>query len=365
MNFEFYSGNILIYSGLLLSLILAIVYLLKSKSYKANIWLALFFLLSAFVFAAKLFNNQLSVEHLGLLTEASVPIHILQILCIYFYMYLILNVSARIKYIQLLHFLPLVVLVLATNLIKEPQTQLNVENSFEFDVMNSAGMDGLDLAIILYVYFIVYVALIYLQFKNYIKTHSPLNKKQESLKNWISALITISVIYIVVVGALYVFGVSGEFNFYTSEILVFILIVITIKLLSYPRIFDTEIIASNERNRLSGPQKIELMADLDAMMKTNKLYLQNDLKLAHLSAQLDIPEHIISLTIKEHTSKSFRDYINSFRVLKAKEILQKSYGLYTIEAIASQAGFNSRASFYNAFKKQTNKTPKAYVESLK
>jgi len=53
---------------------------------------------------------------------------------------------------------------------------------------------------------------------------------------------------------------------------------------------------------------------------------------------------------------SFPDFINSFRIEEAKKKLIEPNPA-TIFAISLDVGFNSKAAFYTAFKKNTQMTP--------
>ncbi|MGK0448800.1 MAG: YesN/AraC family two-component response regulator, partial [Polaribacter sp.] len=90
--------------------------------------------------------------------------------------------------------------------------------------------------------------------------------------------------------------------------------------------------------------------------------------LTTLSKEFNLSEGYISQLINNNSDLNFNDYINSLRVNEAKEMLFNiEYENYTIIAIGLEAGFNSKSSFYSAFKKFTNKTPneyKKYVRNL-
>jgi len=63
--------------------------------------------------------------------------------------------------------------------------------------------------------------------------------------------------------------------------------------------------------------------------------------------------------INEQYQMSFYEYVNSFRVEFAEKLLrEKADG--SIADIATESGFNNRASFNNYFKKQTGLTPSKY-----
>ena len=72
--------------------------------------------------------------------------------------------------------------------------------------------------------------------------------------------------------------------------------------------------------------------------------------------------YIVSQILNQHFKKSFFDFINEARVQEAI-ILLKTFDpkVDTIENIATEVGFNSRASFYRSFKKVTDKNPTDFV----
>ena len=59
----------------------------------------------------------------------------------------------------------------------------------------------------------------------------------------------------------------------------------------------------------------------------------------------------------------FSDLVNSYRVELAKETLIKDKHL-SVEGVALNSGFNSRATFYRVFKKHTGFSPTEYLNSL-
>jgi len=56
--------------------------------------------------------------------------------------------------------------------------------------------------------------------------------------------------------------------------------------------------------------------------------------------------------------QTFFDYVNRWRVQDAMRLLEQSSE--NVLTISNEVGFNSRSSFYTAFKKVTGNTPTAY-----
>lgn len=96
---------------------------------------------------------------------------------------------------------------------------------------------------------------------------------------------------------------------------------------------------------------------LKTAIEVDKEYKNPELTLKILADKLNSPSYLVSQTINLFYKKSFFDLINERRVQDAKERLMASPLPDKIETIAYDAGFNSRAAFYRAYKKYTGETP--------
>lgn len=97
-----------------------------------------------------------------------------------------------------------------------------------------------------------------------------------------------------------------------------------------------------------------------------KPFLDPQINLTKLSADLNACSHNISLTINMRFNMNFFDLINSYRIKEAKMMLADVNNRnLTIEAIGQECGFNTKSAFYRAFKKHTDLTPTEYIQSLK
>jgi len=96
-------------------------------------------------------------------------------------------------------------------------------------------------------------------------------------------------------------------------------------------------------------------------METEKPYIQNDLTLQELAGMLDMRPHNLSEIINTRLERSFYDFVNGYRVEEVKRRLaDPALANYTILAIAFDAGFNSKSTFNEFFKRQVGETPSAY-----
>lgn len=117
----------------------------------------------------------------------------------------------------------------------------------------------------------------------------------------------------------------------------------------------------------SGPAGVpgKYQKDLERLshhMRTQRPYLDAELSLQKLANGIGLPDKLVSQLINQHLGKHFFDYINEFRITEAKALLQNERELTVLE-ILYQVGFNSKSSFYTAFKKETGQTPTSYRKS--
>ncbi|KAB2847074.1 MAG: helix-turn-helix transcriptional regulator [Melioribacteraceae bacterium] len=98
-----------------------------------------------------------------------------------------------------------------------------------------------------------------------------------------------------------------------------------------------------------------------AKVENENLYLDPNFTLAKLSESVSIPTYIISQVLNVKMEKNFSEFINFYRIEKAKILLDDPGNQnYKIANIAYDCGFNSLSAFNTAFKKNTNQTPSQY-----
>ena len=101
--------------------------------------------------------------------------------------------------------------------------------------------------------------------------------------------------------------------------------------------------------------------EIDAYVFTKQKFLDPYLSLDSLSKELEMSTSNLSKIMNSFAGSNFSDYINKYRIEQAKKLLYDSdFSRYTIVAIGLECGFNSKSTFYAAFKKFTNKTPNAF-----
>ena len=100
-------------------------------------------------------------------------------------------------------------------------------------------------------------------------------------------------------------------------------------------------------------------------MEIEKIYRDESISLQSLAEKIAITHHQLSQLLNEKMNKSFPDFINTYRVEEAKKLLQDpKWADRKIISIAFEVGYNTKAAFYNVFKKYTNKTPSQYKREI-
>lgn len=106
---------------------------------------------------------------------------------------------------------------------------------------------------------------------------------------------------------------------------------------------------------------------LEEQLTLHRRYEEKDISLASLARSIGISSHKLSSLLNNHYQQSFVDFINSYRVKSIREQLAqpRQEQPFTIEALASYAGFSSRSAFYNAFKKLVGVSPAEYAQQAR
>ncbi|UCH95364.1 MAG: helix-turn-helix domain-containing protein [Candidatus Aminicenantes bacterium] len=105
----------------------------------------------------------------------------------------------------------------------------------------------------------------------------------------------------------------------------------------------------------------ECTKKLTHLMEVEKIYQDESLSLQSLAEKLSINHHQLSQLLNEKLNKNFSDFINTHRIEEAKKLLRDpKWEDRKIISIAFEVGYNTKAAFYNVFKKYTNMTPTQY-----
>lgn len=108
----------------------------------------------------------------------------------------------------------------------------------------------------------------------------------------------------------------------------------------------------------------ELLKKLEKFENDNE-FLNNNLSLALLSANLNTNTKYLSHIINKHKKKDFSSYINELRILYIVQKIKKdpNYHNYKISYLASECGFSSHSKFATVFRNTTGLTPSSFLHT--
>ena len=105
------------------------------------------------------------------------------------------------------------------------------------------------------------------------------------------------------------------------------------------------------------------MQALDRVMRHEEAYLDPKLTLPLLAGRVGCSVNHLSQVINAGFGMSFFDYVNRYRVKRAKRILRNLDHHAAVLKVAYSVGFNSNSAFYTAFKKRVGMTPAQFRQS--
>lgn len=112
------------------------------------------------------------------------------------------------------------------------------------------------------------------------------------------------------------------------------------------------------------PISNDLKARLEDLMMRERIYTDGDLNLALLAEKMGISIHELSALLNNGYGQNFNQFINTYRVTLAKELLlSEKHAHLSILGIAFEAGFNSKTTFNTTFKKATGVSPSDWKKS--
>ena len=102
-------------------------------------------------------------------------------------------------------------------------------------------------------------------------------------------------------------------------------------------------------------------------IKTTILYIQNtppqDISLDSIAKRFSYNKAYFTTLFKKNFGVPFIDYVNSYKISKAREYIRN--GNYNLNEVAIECGFNYYAYFFKKFKLITGVSPSDFVEQCK
>jgi len=358
---------------------LLVVFLLtaKTKNKISNILLSLFLLVNA-QDASGLFASYFlypKFPGLGMLFNSSV---FLKMPLLYLYVLSVIYSDFKFQKKHLWHILPWLI-----NFIILIPRYFAVDFDDKLTFLNENIIEKKPEIIISYflvhIQMVIYFIWSFIAIKKY-KTLLLENYSNASLFNytWLFQLISIFAFeaFFATFKNILLFAHSETIYFYTMIILQITLLIllcwIVLKALHNPELFrginsnmqlvkQLVIESPVSHNSLNTEKELDEIVLLKNHMKEAEPYLNAMLTIDDLANQIEIPTKDLSVLINHNLNKHFFDFVNEYRIEKAKELLvSEDRKGHTVLEILYEVGFNSKSSFNTAFKKYTQVTPTLY-----
>ncbi|WP_420603348.1 helix-turn-helix domain-containing protein [Flagellimonas sp.] len=162
----------------------------------------------------------------------------------------------------------------------------------------------------------------------------------------------------------YMGNLAGFFSFYIGGALFFSLLIYLFSFLFLQK--HAFRLGKYNTSTLDRSSSQELMDGIRSLFIKEEIFLDNSISLESIAERLNIPPRKLSQCINENEQKNFSDFVNGYRIEKAKAMLSDpKYAQEKIIAIAYDCGFGNVTSFNLAFKAKTQLTPSQFRNKSK
>lgn len=200
------------------------------------------------------------------------------------------------------------------------------------------------------------------------------NTNEIDLK-WLEHIILLVLLISIIISVYNVVFSLSSLNVFINLVFVFVVFMFAYYTLKQKEIFPldekqrNEIISIDDEKQLlemkrkiiSDQELLAIKTRLNDLMQEHRPYLDSELNLIKLAELLQLTSHQLSYVINTGFNENFFQFINKYRVERAKELLaSESMNTYSILGIAFESGFSSKTSFNTTFKKITHQTPSEF-----
>jgi AraC-like DNA-binding protein len=110
----------------------------------------------------------------------------------------------------------------------------------------------------------------------------------------------------------------------------------------------------------------DLSENIKKYLIKEKPFINPDFSISDIALAMQVPQNHVSYCINDIMQTKFSTLKSDLRINYAVELLSGNLKeSFTIEGIAQQSGFKTRASFYNAFKEKTGMNPTDFIDAKK
>ena len=313
----------------------------------------------------------------------------------YLYTRAVLYNEKKIKALDLLHFIPFIIVTL--NYLSFFFMPINEKRKLVIDIINNLDLSyKINIGFInetnlfllrisqLSIYIIFQWRLI-LKFKRVYRVEQ-IEKQIKDILKWLKIfawcctanLFALFSIMILVILNISIFNNWGLINLIPLTFIVVSFFIICTYLLTHPNILNGlpfvkyKSMASNliENETSQIPYVLENfdteIQKINEYFENEMPYLNKNLSIIQVAVALNMPIRELSYILNNHYNFRFTDFVNDYRIKYIINKINESYLVeFTIESIGLEAGFSSKSGFYKSFKKLYNTTPSEYFNKLK
>lgn len=194
----------------------------------------------------------------------------------------------------------------------------------------------------------------------------PGNRKLDGIFKWLKTILAVFIlIWLMFLGSSFVYTFFEEPML--SDILtitgLFLLVALSnltlFIMFRSPEYFYSNLYLKQNNGNGSSLSKAQYQ-ELCDIITSQKLYQNPDLKVGDLASKISLSARNTSRLISTYHGGNFNDFINSYRIEEAKNLLANKGNDMTILTILYESGFNSKSVFNTTFKKIVGKTPSDY-----
>lgn len=393
----------LLYITILGFIITFIMFINLRQSNRANRYLFFFFLTNNIYSLAHYATIDSNNEDLiAIMLVNFSPIFVLTGPALYFYVRSLLRDDYKLRRIDLLHFIPFLIyfinisgylfssyehkLEFARRLIMNPAELINVEHLFIPGVITFLTRPFLATGYVLASASIVF---------KYYRNSTFVEKQHTLIFKWLSFLLVTSLLIYVNFFLFSImaiketdYALAAQTGKYYLLIVLIGMILLNVSLLFFPNILYglpqlDYAISGTSKKQLNPeasireivkkqPRSFEISEEKLALLKykidkyiEKKPYLNPEFNLTTMSSDTDIPIHHLSYYLNEHLHINFNTWKNDQKIAQVIKLIEEGSGeILTLDALAKQAGFGSRTSFFNSFKQKMGLTPSEYLNRL-
>ncbi len=207
----------------------------------------------------------------------------------------------------------------------------------------------------LLIYYLVFGHLLFYILLSAVQCYRFRQNIRKPLFNWYRNL----VIGVSIIWGFYIGNVSGVIPFYIGGAICYTFLVYLFSFLFLRK--HTFSLEKYQRSSMDAHTSRQLMEATTELFSSREIYLEPQLSLQEVSTILNTSPRKLSQVVNENKGMNFSEFVNSYRIEKAKTLLTApEHKKEKMATIAYDSGFGNVTSFNLAFKSFTNLTPSEF-----